>query len=102
VTTLEERHQQGARAQQIAKRIMRRTGLDEAAAMAAARIELGLERPSFVAQTIEGPVWREDERYPRWVLPTAQMSKEWRDPRSRNNPNPSPADQADTSDNQKD
>ena len=81
--SIEERRTLGARAQQIAKRIMRRTGLDEASALAAARIELGLERPRFVAQTIEGTVWREGERYPRWILPTGQMSKEWRDPRSR-------------------
>jgi hypothetical protein len=83
VTTLEERRQQGARAQQIAKRIMRRTGLDEASALAAARIELGQERPLFEARTIEGTAWQEGNRYPRWILPTGQMSKEWRDPRSR-------------------
>ena len=39
-------------------------------------------RLDWSRQTVEGTVWREGERYPRWILPTGQMSKEWRDPRS--------------------
>ena len=78
--SIEERRQQGARAQQIAKRIMRRTGLDEASALAAARIEVGMERVDFTVKTPDAGHW--EGRYYVHDLPTGQMSKEWLDPRS--------------------
>ena len=81
MTTLEERRQQGARAQQLARRIMKRTpGLDEASALAAARIEVGMERVDFTVKTPDAGHW--EGRYYVHDLPTGQMSKEWRDPRS--------------------
>jgi hypothetical protein len=81
VTTLEERRQQGARAQQLARRIMKRTpGLDEPSAIAAAKIHLGMDKPSFDVKTRDCGHW--EGRYFVMDLPTGQMSKEWRDPRS--------------------
>jgi hypothetical protein len=55
-------------------------GLDEASALAAARIEVGMERVDFTVKTPDAGHW--EGRYYVHDLPTGQMSKEWLDPRS--------------------
>jgi hypothetical protein len=74
--SIEERRTLGARAQQVARKIMRRTpGLDEASAVAAAKRQVGFDKPDFTpAQSIEGTAWQEGERYPRWLLPTHSLN----------------------------
>ena len=78
--SIEERRTLGARAQQLAKRIMRRTGLDEASAVAAAKLQVGFDKPDFTVTTPDAGHW--EGRYYVHDLPTGQMSKEWLDPRS--------------------
>jgi hypothetical protein len=72
VTTLEERRTLGARAQQIAKRIMRRTGLDEASALAAAKLQVRFDKPDFTVTTPDSGHW--EGRYFVMDLPTTSMS----------------------------
>ena len=67
--SIEERRTLGARAQQLARRIMRQTGLDEAAAMAAAKLQVGFDKPDFTVTTPDCGHW--EGRYFVFDLPTA-------------------------------
>ena len=67
--SIEERRTLGARAQQIAKRIMRRTGLDEASALAAAKLQVGFDKPDFTVKTTDCGHWQ--GKYFVFDLPTA-------------------------------
>ena len=67
--SIEERRTLGARAQQLARRIMRQTGLDEAAAMAAAKLQVGFDKPDFTVKTTDCGHWQ--GKYFVFDLPTA-------------------------------
>ena len=64
--TLEERRTLGARAQQLARRIMRQTGLDEAAAMAAAKLQVSFDKPDFTVTTPDLGHWEGRFWVPDW------------------------------------
>jgi hypothetical protein len=70
--SIQERRTLGARAGQLAKRIMRRTGLDEASAVVAAKLQVGFDKPDFTVTTPDAGHW--EGRY--WVpdLPTRSMT----------------------------